>query len=99
MWVIAYIRDSWNGLSMGAMHDATAASPAMAFHIENWILGLAVRTGRVPTSSEQRHSQPGSDRNPEESISPVKPPTSTSLPLRRNVHDAPFRGGGSSDKQ
>src|SRR5215217_2353565 len=31
-WVIAYIRDSLSGLSAGAMHAASAASPAFAFH-------------------------------------------------------------------
>src|SRR5215208_5250175 len=31
-WVIAYIRDSLSGLSVGAMHAASAAAPAFAFH-------------------------------------------------------------------
>src|SRR5829696_7001638 len=31
-WVIAYIRDSLSGLSAGAIHAASAASPAFAFH-------------------------------------------------------------------
>src|SRR6516165_2680959 len=32
MCIIAYIRDSWNGSSSGAMHAFMAASPACAFH-------------------------------------------------------------------
>src|SRR5215216_1883420 len=31
-WVIAYMRDSLSGLSAGAMHAASAACPACAFH-------------------------------------------------------------------
>src|SRR6266849_1681881 len=31
MCIIAYIRDSWSGLSRGAMHAAVAATPAFAF--------------------------------------------------------------------
>jgi hypothetical protein len=31
MCIIAYIRDSWSGLSRGAIQAAVAASPAFAF--------------------------------------------------------------------
>ena len=70
----------------------------MAFHIRTGSSSSSFEPDAPRASSEQRHSQPGSDRNPEESMTPVEPPASTSLLLRRNVHDAPFRGDGSSDR-
>ena len=40
--VIAYIRDSLSGLSAGAMHAASAASAAFAFHaVEERVFGVA----------------------------------------------------------
>ena len=37
MCIIAYMRDSWSGLSRGAMQAAVAASPAFAFQSMTWI--------------------------------------------------------------
>ena len=52
MWVMAYMRDSWNGSSKGVMHAATAALAAVAFHVRT-ASGEAARALEVPPSIER----------------------------------------------
>ena len=53
MWVIAYIRDSCSGLSVGAIHAASAASPAFAFQMVTGF-GFATACGGCGVQDKRR---------------------------------------------